>query len=244
MADIELFVFRVPESVGFGLLNPSPFCMKAEVWLRLAGLDYTLQSFDPFRAPLGKAPFVRIGGENGALLADSTVIANTLSDREDVSLDAHLDDDQRARAAIIQRVLEEHVYWGFLWQRWIEPTGWSAYRPIIASAIDVPIPGLKWLMLPFLRRGVVRSAHAQGLSRHPAPEIHRRLKEDWDGIRHLFVGPFAVGDAPSTVDATLYTWLEHAVYPLFDSAVGRSLRSDDVFSAYRERMRDLVFGAP
>lgn len=238
MADIELFVFQVPESAGFGLLNPSPFCMKLEIWLRLAELDYTLKPFDPFRAPLGKAPFIRIGGEKGELIADSTVIANTLTEREGLPLDAHLDDDQRAKAALMQRVLEEHVYWGFLWQRWIDPTGWAAYRPIIGSSIDVPIPGLKWLMLPFLRRGVVRASHAQGLSRHPPPEIHRRLKEDWDGIRHLFVGPYALGDAPSTIDATLYTWLEHAVYPLWDSAVARDLRLDDTFKAYRQRMRE------
>ena len=45
-----------------GLMNASPFCMKVEVFLRLAGLEYRTVSTSPLRAPKGKLPVIRDEG--------------------------------------------------------------------------------------------------------------------------------------------------------------------------------------
>ena len=59
---------------AFGLLNASPFCMKVEVFLRLAGLPYSCNTrLPPFRSPTGKFPALRDGttwiGDSEAILA-------------------------------------------------------------------------------------------------------------------------------------------------------------------------------
>ena len=52
---IELYQF----APAFGLPNASPFCMKMETWLRMAGLPFTIPApnFSHFgKAPKGKMP--------------------------------------------------------------------------------------------------------------------------------------------------------------------------------------------
>jgi glutathione S-transferase len=235
---VELYQFTLPETlpgrdVGFGLPNPSPFCMKAWVWLTLAGVPFETRDFDPRTSPTGKAPFIRIDGE---IVADSTAIAREVSLRRGVSLDAHWTDEERAKAALVQRVLEEHTYWGVLYQRWVDPAGWATYEPIIRSALPLPGPFAR-ILTWFLRRKVRKEAWAQGLVRHSPDEIARRTLEDWAGVKALFVGPYAMGERVSTLDATVYTWLEQAIHPFWPGPVRDALVNDPVWQGYLERMR-------
>ena len=55
---IELLQFHP----AFGLMNASPFCMKVEVFLRLAGLPYRCADALPKRMPKGKLPTLRDDG--------------------------------------------------------------------------------------------------------------------------------------------------------------------------------------
>ena len=234
---IALYQFTLPETLpgrseGFGLPNLSPFCMKIGVWLTLAGVPFEVKDFDPFRSPTGKAPFIRMDGE---IIADSSRIVQRVSERRGVSLDAHWTDDERAKAALIQRVLEEHTYWSVLYQRWIDPEGWAIYEPIIRSSLPVPSL-LGRVMTFFVQRRVRRQAWAQGLSRHPKDEIARRALEDWAGVKALFVGPYLLGERVSTLDATVYTWLAHAVHPFWTGPIRTELENDPVWRAYLERM--------
>ena len=54
---------------AWGLPNPSPFCMKLEVFLRLAEIPYEVVTWpDPRKAPKGKLPFIE---HEGTRIADS-----------------------------------------------------------------------------------------------------------------------------------------------------------------------------
>jgi hypothetical protein len=51
---------------AFGLPNASPFCMKVETYLRMAGLPYErVNSGDVLRAPKGKLPVIDDDGTRG-----------------------------------------------------------------------------------------------------------------------------------------------------------------------------------
>jgi hypothetical protein len=56
---------------AFGLPDPSPFVMKTEVRLKMAGLPYRFERSGPQAAPKGKIPFME---ENGLRIGDSTFI--------------------------------------------------------------------------------------------------------------------------------------------------------------------------
>src|SRR6185436_8427845 len=67
LAMIELHQF--PPMLG--VMNPSPFCMKVEVFLRLAGLEYAVVTAAPLGQPKGKLPVVR---DEGLVVPDSEAI--------------------------------------------------------------------------------------------------------------------------------------------------------------------------
>ena len=51
----------------WGVPDPSPFVMKTQVQLKMAGLDYQTARFRPPEAPKGKLPFIDDDGERVAL---------------------------------------------------------------------------------------------------------------------------------------------------------------------------------
>ena len=53
---------------AWGLPNPSPFCMKLEVFLRLAEIPYEIVTWpDPRKAPKGKLPFIEHEGNRSPI---------------------------------------------------------------------------------------------------------------------------------------------------------------------------------
>jgi len=62
---------------AFGLPNASPFCMKLETYLRMAGLPYeTVNDGNVLKAPKGKLPWI---DDDGTRVADSSFIIEHLS---------------------------------------------------------------------------------------------------------------------------------------------------------------------
>ncbi len=69
---------------AFGLPDPSPFAMKGEMLLKLAGVDYRTEAGDVRKAPKGKFP-VLIDGDT--TVPDSTFIRFHLEDRHGIDFD-------------------------------------------------------------------------------------------------------------------------------------------------------------
>jgi len=214
------------------LPNPSPFCLKVETWLRMADIPYAVKAWSPMAAPMGKAPFVVVQGE---AIADSSTIVRVLTDRFDVTVDHDLDDHARATATLVQRLMEEHLYWALMTNRWVDPAGWRVYQPIIARSMPGPVPSLlAW----WARRSAVRAAHSQGLARHPLAEVRRRGIDDLDAVaRVLGDQPYLLGDAPRSIDATGYAFLAQLQQPEWADELSTYAREHPQLSAYTERMR-------
>jgi glutathione S-transferase len=126
---------------GFAPLPPlpsaSPFCVKLETWLRMASLPYEARAdFAPFRAPKGKAPYVTL--EDGSVLSDTSFILERLGQRPEVTLDRHLTPEQRALSLLVQRTVENHLYFAILWTRWIDADGWAILQGTYFQ--DTPAP--------------------------------------------------------------------------------------------------------
>jgi glutathione S-transferase len=61
---------------AFGLPNASPFCMKLETYLRMAGLPFDLvNDGNVMNAPMGKLPYIE---DDGRVVADTQVIIEYL----------------------------------------------------------------------------------------------------------------------------------------------------------------------
>ena len=92
----------------WGLPDPSPFVMKAEMLLKLSGLPYETVRGDMRKAPKGKLPFIRDGE---TVVADSTLIRLHLEQQHGIDFDRGLSVRERGIGWSVEKMLEDHMYW-------------------------------------------------------------------------------------------------------------------------------------
>jgi glutathione S-transferase len=218
---------------AFGLPNASPFCMKLETWLRMAGLPFELDNRgDVFKAPKGKLPYIDDGGTP---LADTSLIIEHLQGRYGVALDATLTPAQRGIATAFQRLFEENLYWAVLYTRWIDDAHWPKTREAFFGAMPAP---LRWFVPTLARRGLRQELRGQGMGRHGAAEIHAIGCRDVNAVAD-FLGDksFMMGEAPSSLDATAHAFLANLLWAPVDSPIQRAARARPTLEAYCQRMK-------
>ncbi|MDT8991798.1 glutathione S-transferase family protein [Curvibacter sp. APW13] len=224
----------------YGLPNASPFCMKVETWLRMAGLPYEappLRMQVLGKAPAGKLPYIV---DDGAVVADSTFIIDHLKAKHHIALDDWLSPSQQAQALAFQRLLEENLYWAVLYSRWIEPAGWALTR--VAFFCKMPRP-LRWFVPPLARRSMRQELHGHGMGRHTAAEITAIGQRDITAVAD-FLGdkPYFMGDTPCSLDASVYAFMANILWAPLDHPLQRHARQYPQLLAYCERMKSRYWG--
>lgn len=223
---------------AFGLPNGSPFCLKLETWLRMAGLPYeNVYTINPRSAPKGKLPCIE---DQGRVIADSGLIVDYLTETYGVRLDAELTPEQRAAALAWQRLFEEHLYWANVHARWADPAGWRVAGPGFFGHLPWPV---RPLVAAVARRGLVSQLYGHGLGRHRPEEIYRLGCDDIDAAA-AFLGdkPYFLGTGPTTIDAVAYGFLANILLVDLDSPLRRCALSHPNLDAYCRRIRDRYFG--
>lgn len=222
---------------AFGLPNPSPFCMKVETWLRMAGLTYRCDNrASPLSAPKGKLPWI---DDDGTVVADSSFIVEHLRARHGDALDARLTPAQRATALAFQRLFEEHLYWTMVYARWIAPEGWALTRQAFFGRLKPP---QSWIIPSVARKRVRAKLVAQGLGRHGDAEIVALACRDLDAVAaQLDAQAFMLGDQPSSLDATAYAFLANLLWAPYEMPMRRHAQSLPVLEAYCQRMKARYF---
>ena len=99
---------------AFGLPDPSPFVMKAQMLLKIAKLEFDESTKGFFRAPKGKLPFI---DDNGTIVADSTLIRLHLEQQHRIDFDRGLSTRDRGTAWATEKMLEDHLYWVLVYWR-------------------------------------------------------------------------------------------------------------------------------
>jgi glutathione S-transferase len=232
---IELWQFPT----GLGLPNLSPFCMKVETWLKLAGLPYRNRfTLNLGKAPHGKLPVVRF---EGRLIADSHTIVDELSRASGVDLDAALTPAERAVGQAFTRLCSDHLYWCIVHSRWRDEAGWRVTRDVFFGKV----PGaLRWLVEPLIRRKNLGQLRGHGLGRMNSEEVYRRGAQDIAAIAgYLGEKPYFFGDRATTIDATLYAFLAGCWEIQLDTPLKAAVASHPNLVAYCRRMQQRCFAA-
>lgn len=217
---------------AWGTPDFSPFVIKLETWLRLAGVPYTRKDRgNPLKAPKGKIPYVEL---DGAWIGDSELIIEAVRRRHDVQLDAGLDAAAAARGRAIRRMIEEGLYFLTLRLRWLEPDGWAHQVPAFKVLFPAPIAPIA---MAVIRRNTRRSAWAQGSGRHTRDEVIAMAVADLEAIEALLGDqPYMLGDQPRSVDATVYAFLIAIQQHPGETPVHLTARRPRLL-AYTERIR-------
>lgn len=230
---IDLYVF--PPS--WGLPNASPFCVKLETYLRMAGLEYrTVYEPDPRKGPKGKMPFIV---DQGRRIGDSGLVIDYLKATYGDPLDEGLNPSERAQALALQRLIEEHLYWCILHDRWIVEQHWRTLK----SEFFDPMPALiRGFVSAAVRRKMAQALRGCGVGRHSTEEIYQ-LGADNIAALAAALGdrPYVFGDEATSIDATVFGTTCNLLWAPFDSPMRDAAMARQNIVDHAERMRNRYF---
>jgi glutathione S-transferase len=212
---------------AFGLPDPSPFVMKTQIHLKMAGVPYRFERAAPPTAPKGKIPYIQVGAHR---LGDSTFIRAHIEKHHHFDFDAGLCTAERARAWAIERMLEDHLYFALLQHRWMDDENWQkGPSHFFEGAPEGVAEGA--------RERTRAKIDAHGLGRHSADEIAELGGRSLDSLSALLGDkPYVMGEAPSGVDATAGAMAASVLTPFFTGPLRKRAERHANLIAYADRM--------
>jgi glutathione S-transferase len=222
---------------AWGIPDISPFVVKLETYMRMAGIPYETKQGDPRKAPKKKMPYVV---DDGVVLGDSRFIIEHLETKRGISLDARLTPRERAIATAFQSMLEEHLYYVILYERWQMDANWERYVPTFGQILKgVGVPGpLRGIVSAVARKQTLKALFAQGTGRHSPPEVGRIGERIVVALaEQIGDGPFFFGSEPSTIDATAYAFVSGLIDAPFEGPVRDAAVRKQNLKAYAGTMK-------
>jgi glutathione S-transferase len=216
----------------FGLPDPSPFVVKAEMLLKLSGLPYRTDSTGFRRAPKGKLPYIEDGG---TVVADSTFIRWHLESRHGVEFDRGLPARDRALAWAVEKMLEDHLYWAAVEERWLQEANFARGPARFFDTMPAPLrPLVKRLAL----RKVAARLKAQGFGHHSRAEVERLGAASIRALAEILGDQDCLfGSEPCGADATGFAFVNGLLCPHFEGGLRRAAEAHPNLVAYERRMR-------
>jgi glutathione S-transferase len=211
----------------FDLPDASPFVMKTEVQLKMAGIAYRLERGSPRDAPKGKLPFIKDGN---ARIGDSTLIREHIERAHGIDLEAGRTAAERAAGWAIERLLEDHLYWAMLHLRWADDANFT-------KGPSQFFPGVAPALRDERRAALLDRIAAHGLGRHTPHEIAEFGDRSLAALSTLLDDrPYLFGNEPSAVDATAFAMFTSVATPFFESPLTRRARGYANLMAQSARM--------
>lgn len=201
--------------------DASPFCVKVEAYLRLAGLPYeTVSDVQNLRkAPKGKLPYIE---DNGKIIPDSSFILKYVTETYGDRVDSHLNIVEKAIAHAFIKMIDENFYWVVVHARWQLPHNVEVLNKLFFGNIPFPLNkviGFK------ARKDVLDALHKQGMGRHSDNEVFEIGTQDLTALSDFLSDkPYFFGDKPTSLDAVAYGALAQMILvsefsaPIFDKA--------------------------
>lgn len=216
-----------------GLPNASPFCLKLELFLRMADIPYENRySASLNKSPTGKFPCLKLS--DGNLMADSDLIIRHFVEHQSHGLDDWMSKEQQAAAHAFSRLLNEHLYWAIVYSRWVDERGWQQLYPVFFK----PAPALiRPIVAGLIRRKVKRDLHGHGIGRHSEQTIYHLAEMDIAALsEQLGDKPYLMGDRICSLDASAVGHLANIVLSDFESALKRIAANYPNLEAYCRRV--------
>lgn len=222
---------------GFGVPNLSPFCMKAEILLKMAGADYDIETLDdPRKTPKGKLPMIRDGGQ---IIADSSFIQSHLEQHHGAQFYPGTTARDRAIGHAVSRMCEERTYWALVYARWVEPSNWPKIRDFWFGGMP---PVIRSIVPKLAIKEVKANLKAHGIGRHSRDDIYALGASDIDAIAAVLGDQeYILGSTPTAADASAYPIIENALMADFPSPLLDAAKAHDTLNAYAARCSALWF---
>jgi len=216
----------------FGLPDPSPFVTKADVMLKIAGVPYKTCVGDLRRAPKGKMPFIE---DDGQIIGDSTLIRLHVEKKYGVDFDQHLTPVQRGTAWAIEKMLEDHLYWIIVQERWMDDANFAKGPKNFFNGVPALI---RPVIVSGVRRRVRKNLHAHGIGRHTKDEATALAARALDSVAAVLgENTYLLGAHKCGADPTAFAFIVGVLSPYFTSPMRPFAERHANLTAYCDRMR-------
>jgi glutathione S-transferase len=215
--------------------NLSPFSLKLETFLRMAKIDYEIDTKDACWGPTGKFPWISINGQH---YGDSQLIIEHLEKKFDKSFNGSYTNEQLAKATAIRVMLEEHFFFG----------GVAMWRFVFGGKDNLDkifnLPPLGIAILRTLNGMKIKTlAWYQGIGRNSEEEILQLMTHDLEVVSQLLgENKFILGDEPCRDDCGIFGILAQVQWGMPDSPYQKLV--DEKFGNLRDysiRMKEMFF---
>ncbi len=222
----------------FGMRDASPFVLKLETYLRLAGIAYnTNLVMDPRKAPKGKLPYIM---DDGKTIADSSLCITYLKDKYGDPLGEDLSAEQHAIGHAVKTMLEERTYWALVNHRWMEDKNALIIRDIWFGAIPAFMRGF---VFGKIVKDMKKGMYAHGIGRHSHAEIYGFALQDLKAVEDILGNtPYLLGKTPSEYDASTYGLLANFIAKPFPSVMSEYIGNSKTLGGYIARVNKKAFG--
>ena len=229
---ITLYTF----GAAFGLPDMSPFVTKAEMLLKLAGLNYRTDTNGFNNAPKGKLPYI---DDDGEIIADSTFIRQHIEQKYGVDFDKGLDSRARATAWAFERMFEDHIYWTFLHARWVDEDNYNRGPRVYFERLPMP---MRLIVPRMARRQLTAQIKGHGMGRHSGSEIVALGTHSLNAAAE-FLGhkTYMMRYEPSGLDATAFAFLAGALCPTFETPLRTAVERHKNIKDYVGRMAERFY---
>lgn len=217
----------------FGLMDPSPFVLKVDIYLRMAEIPYQVRSkiSNLTKAPKAKLPFITDGDK---VIADSSFIIEHLKQQYGDILDIALTPHQQAIAYLVSKSLDENFYWCLVYSRWINESTWLDMKASTFSFLSFP---LKHIVPVVARRRVVNALNQQGIGRHSEAEIKHIFINSLNSLADLLgEQTYFLGEQPTSLDATAFAMLAEFILADLQSEFNDIAKTYPSLVSYCERI--------
>lgn len=230
---MKLYLFKRPA----GLPNLSPFCVKLETYLRMAGVAYTpVFGFDSKKNNKQQMPFVELDGK---FIGDSTLIIDELIRRNGDNVDCHLSATEKAVSQAFQTMLENHFAKFIIWFRWVDKCGFAQFKDV--AFVGVP-KFVKTFIAPMIAKKVGKNLYNEGTGRLSVDEMLHLARKDLDAVsNYLGDREFFFGDKPSMIDAIIFATIGNVALSTIDIPLRDLTLKYDNLLAHSKRMMQAYF---
>ncbi|WP_424362584.1 glutathione S-transferase family protein [Methylocystis parvus] len=220
-----------------GLPDLSPFVLKAMTLLKMAGVDYVVDTKGFNKAPKGKLPYI---DDNGVIVADSTFIRLHLEKTRGFDFDSGLSPQQRAESWAVEKMCEDHLFSIIARHRWQDDENFArGIGVFFDKMLPAPVRGpAKWA----IRRSLIKRFRTQGVGRFSEAEIAVLGARDVEALSTLIGDkPFLMGETPCAADAAVFAALTLLMDPATNSPTRDLALARPNLVAYRDRMMGRYF---
>ena len=194
--------------------NISPYMVKLETYLRVAGIDY-INDFQQPTSSKGKSPWMTFNGRD---MADSQHCIEHLGRTLNKDLSAHLSPVEKATARGMRAVLEDHFYFCLVMSNWV-----FGDLTFLRDEVFPPFPIPNFmvnLVLKRIRSKLKAQCEGQGIGRHSEEEIGAMGVQDLKAVSD-FLGEktFMMGDKPTELDCVVFGFVASKLFNSKDSDV-------------------------